>query len=106
MWKDLSFKERVELINQWSKEHVLDYAKKKREYDEAHRFDDDGDTNPMNYEYMGTVYDDDLKSQGITHVTTPLREVVVTGRDPNGYRSSYDPLTLYRYGVKPALEGV
>lgn len=44
MWNDLSFKERAELINQWRKEHVTNYAKKKREYDEAHKFDDGGDT--------------------------------------------------------------
>ena len=89
MWKDLSFKERAALINQWHKEHVVDYAKKKREYDEAHRFEDGGDTNSMDYEYRGTVYSDDLKNQGITHVAE-LPNVTVYGRNPNNYRSVFN----------------
>lgn len=44
MWEDLSFKERAELINRWHKEHVTNYAEKKRKYDEAHKFDGGGDT--------------------------------------------------------------
>ena len=80
MWKDLSFKERAELIDSWRKEHVLDYSKKIKEYDSAgNRFEDGGNTNPMNYDYRGTVYDDELKNQGITHVAN-LPEVTVTGR--------------------------
>lgn len=105
MWEDLSFKERADLINQWHKEHVIDYASKKKEYDETHRFDDGGGTNPMNYEWRGTIYDDNLKNQGITHVAE-LPEVVVTGKSPKRpYFSSYDPMALYKYGVEPALEG-
>lgn len=105
MWEDLSFKERAELINQWRKEHVTDYAKKKREYNEAHKFEEGGDTNPMNYKWRGTIHSDELKNQGITHVAK-LPEVTVIGRDPNNYRSSYDPMALYKYGVEPALEGM
>lgn len=106
MWKDLTFRERAELIGKWRKQHVLDYGGKIREYDESHRFDDGGDSNPMNYEYRGTVYDDDLKNQGITHLGV-LPETVVTGKAPDRpYFSSYDPMALYRYGIEPALEGV
>lgn len=106
MWKDLTYKERAELTNRWNKEHVLDYASKIAEYDRsfANKFDGGGDTNPMHYEHVGTIFSDELKNQGITH-TAELPEVKVTGRNPNSYRSSYDPLALYSYGVKPALEG-
>ncbi len=106
MWDRLSFKDRATLINQWRKQHVIDYAKKKREYNNAHKYDDGGNTNPMNYKYMGTIYDDKLKKEGVDIVTTPLKEVVVKGKAPDRpYFSSYDPLALYRYGIEPALEG-
>lgn len=105
MWSDLSFKERAALINQWHKEHVVDYAKKKREYDATHKFEGGGNTNSMNYEHRGTIYSDELKNQGITHVAE-LPEVTITGKDHNNYRSSYDPLALYKYGIAPALEGI
>lgn len=77
MWQDLSFKERAKLIRQWGKEHILDYAAKKREYDEAeaNKYENGGNTNPMNYEHRGTIYSDELKNQGITHVAE-LPEVV------------------------------
>lgn len=44
----------------------------------------------MNYKYRGTIFDDDLKNQGITHVAE-LPEVVVKGRDyTKPYKSVYD----------------
>ena len=80
MWQELSLKERMQLIHQWRKEHVIDYESKKREYDasEARKLEEGGSTNPMNYEYRGTIHSDELKNQGITHVAE-LPEVVVTG---------------------------
>lgn len=107
MWKDLSFKERAELIKQWTKEHSLDYEAKKREYDATHanKYEDGGNTNPMNYEHRGTIYSDELKNQGITHVAE-FPEVVVRGQRQRPYVSSYDPLALYRYGIEPALQGM
>lgn len=87
MWKDLTFKERAALINKWTKEGNLDYGRLKREYDEAHKYDDGGSINPMNYEYRGTLYSDELKNQGITHVAD-LPEVVVRGQRRRPYVSS------------------
>lgn len=53
-------------------------------------FEEGGNTNPMNYEYRGTVYSNDLKNQEITHVAE-LPEVIVTGKNPNRpYVSSFD----------------
>lgn len=43
----------------------------------------------MNYEYRGTIYDDELKNQGITHVAE-LPEVVVTGKDRRPMYQRYD----------------
>ena len=55
MWKDLTYKERAEIINRWRKEHVLDYASKKAEYDNSmvNKFDLGGESNPMHYEHRG-----------------------------------------------------
>lgn len=56
-------------------------------------FQDGGDENSINYEYRGTIFDDDLKNQGITHIAE-LPEIVVKGRDyTKPYKSvfEYDP---------------
>lgn len=53
-------------------------------------FGEGGKGNPMNYEYRGTIYDDDLKRQGITHIAE-LPEVTITGRDlRKPYFSAFD----------------
>ena len=51
---------------------------------------DPGKNNSMDYEHRGTIYDDELKNQGITHVAE-LPEVVVKGRDyTKPYESAYE----------------
>ena len=53
-------------------------------------FGEGGEGNPMNYEHRGTIYDDDLKRQGITHIAE-LPEVTITGRDlRKPYFSTFD----------------
>lgn len=53
-------------------------------------FGEGGEGNPMNYEHRGTIYDDDLKRQGITHIAE-LPEVTITGRDlRKPYFSAFD----------------
>lgn len=53
-------------------------------------FGEGGEGNPMNYEHRGTIYDDELKRQGITHIAE-LPEVTITGRDlKKPYFSAFD----------------
>lgn len=105
MWKDLSFKERAELIRQWGKQGLVDYEKMKIDYDANHvnTYEDGGYTNPMGYYHAGTIRDNNLRNQGITHVAE-LPEVKVSMRDPNKYNTAFEPLAMYNYTVQPALE--
>lgn len=64
-------------------------ARKWKHGDGGNLFEDGGNPNPMNYDYRGTIFDDELKRQGITHIAE-LPEITVTGRDPKGYRSAFD----------------
>jgi hypothetical protein len=65
-------------------------------------FVDGGGENPMDYDYKGTIYSDELKKQGITHVVG-LPEIVVTGDVEEPHVAIYSTSILEPYiAVGPA----
>ena len=87
-------KTEAELYNDGNPAHkkMVVFARNSRKWkhgDGGNLFVDGGDSNPMNYEYRGSILDNELKKQGITHIAE-LPEVTITGRDPKGYRSAFD----------------
>lgn len=90
MWEDLNFAQKVEVAKLYRKHGVKNFSQVKDLYNSFHSniYDEGGVVNPMNYEHVGTIYSDDLKNQGITHVAN-LPEVTVKGQRPYEYRSSF-----------------
>ena len=110
MWKDLSYKERAALINQWHKEHVIDYRSKKAEYDMSisNKFEDGGSTNPMGYEYQGPVTNEELRKQlyneGID-VYVPLPEgPTITAQKPDWMRTYSSSFDGHQELLEPVME--
>lgn len=93
MWKDLTMQQRADLMDIYLNSGIYSLNEMKSHYDSRKKFEDGGDTNSMGYEHRGTIYDDSLRNQGITHVAE-LPEVTVTGTKP-----------WWQRDIKSAFEG-
>lgn len=94
MWKDLSLEDKSNIMPLFIKKGIYRLSDIEKLYNQ---FAEGGDTNPMGYEHQGTVYDDSLKKQGITHLAE-LPEVTVTGNKPwwqRDIKSAFEGYTEY-----------
>lgn len=94
MWKDLSLEDKSNIMPLFIKKGIYRLSDIEKLYNQ---FAEGGDTNPMGYEHQGTVYDDSLKKQGITHLAE-LPEVTVTGSKPwwqRDIKSAFEGYTEY-----------
>lgn len=94
MWKDLSLEDKSNILPLFIKKGIYRLSDIEKLYNQ---FAEGGDTNPMGYEHQGTVYDDSLKKQGITHLAE-LPEVTITGNKPwwqRDIKSAFEGYTEY-----------